>query len=150
MRHLEDLIAALRMSNSEFANALGISPSAVSDMIHGRVRKISGSVAKLIEYKYHVNPDWLQSGEGEMFLHATHDPVLHSLPARVTPFRGPLSDDECIRIFRSLPDEDRREIRSFVGWRAAIRSMIDSDPEKKSIADEVSEPSSSDRNDIQR
>ena len=150
MRHLEDLIAALRMSNSEFANVLGISPSAVSDMIHGRVRKISGSVARLIEYKYDVNPEWLQSGEGEMFLHAEHDPSRLSLPDRTSTFRWPVSDDECIRIFKSLPDEDRREIRSFVGWRAAIRSMTDSDHGKETIADEIPEPSAPDTNDIQR
>ena len=150
MRHLEDLIAVLRMSNSEFANALGISPSAVSDMIHGRVRKISGSVARLIEYKYDVNPEWLQSGEGEMFLHTEYDPAKTRLPDMTSSFRRPMSDEECIRIFRSLPDEDRREIRSFVGWRAAVRAMTDADQEKVSFEDKITEPSSPDRNDPQR
>lgn len=58
----------LNLRKNEFAAELGLTPAAVSDIMHGRVKKISGSVVELLKVKYKVNPAWLNTGEGEMFL----------------------------------------------------------------------------------
>jgi len=58
----------LNLRNKEIAEELALTPAAVSDILHGRVKKISGPVIELLRIKFNVNPDWLERGEGEMFL----------------------------------------------------------------------------------
>jgi transcriptional regulator with XRE-family HTH domain len=63
-----ELLIALKMNNSEMAESLSLTKAAVSDILHGRVKKLSGPVVELLKIKYKVNPDWLLTGEGAMFL----------------------------------------------------------------------------------
>jgi|GEM_PF-1719687 transcriptional regulator with XRE-family HTH domain len=70
------IMSALELKNKELAKELGITPAAVSDITNGRVKKISGSILIILKLKFKVNPDWLLTGEGEMFL--TSPPGSHS------------------------------------------------------------------------
>lgn len=64
----KEIIAAIGLKNKELARELGITPAAVSDIVNGRVKNISGSLLILLQLKFNINPDWLLTGEGEMFL----------------------------------------------------------------------------------
>jgi hypothetical protein len=53
---------------SQLSEEIGITKSAIYDIINGRVKKLSGTMIKLLRIQYNINPVWLQTGEGEMFL----------------------------------------------------------------------------------
>lgn len=59
--------AALKKTQEEFAEGLGIKGTSVSAWERG-VAKPSGSNLELMKLKYNVNPDFLEKNEGEMFL----------------------------------------------------------------------------------
>ena len=63
----KEIIAAIGLKNKELARELGITPAAVSDIVNGRVKNISGSLLILLQLKFNINPDWLLTGEGDMF-----------------------------------------------------------------------------------
>jgi transcriptional regulator with XRE-family HTH domain len=62
----KEIIAAIGLKNKELARELGITPAAVSDIVNGRVKNISGSLLILLQLKFNINPDWLLTGEGDM------------------------------------------------------------------------------------
>lgn len=64
----KEIINAIGLKNKELAKELGVTPAAVSDIVNGRVKKISGSLLIILEIKYKVNPTWLLTGEGKMFI----------------------------------------------------------------------------------
>jgi len=64
----KQLLDAIGASNNELADELRVTPSAISDILHGRVKKFSGPMIELLRLKHNVNPDWLLTGQGEMFL----------------------------------------------------------------------------------
>ena len=65
---LEKIRKSLKLTKSVFAESIGLSAGGYSDIISGRNKGISKPVIKAIEYCYKVNPTWLLTGEGEMFL----------------------------------------------------------------------------------
>ena len=62
------IIKILGLTNVEFAESLGLTKAAVSEIIHGRVKKPSGPLLELLKIKFNINPTWLLTGEGDMFL----------------------------------------------------------------------------------
>jgi transcriptional regulator with XRE-family HTH domain len=63
-----EILKALNMRRKDMAAALGLTPTAVSGIIHDRVKIISGPVLELLKIKFGINPTWLLTGEGDMFL----------------------------------------------------------------------------------
>jgi hypothetical protein len=55
------------MKASVMAIELNITKSAMSQILSGK-SNLSGPVVELLRLKYNINPVWLQTGEGEMFL----------------------------------------------------------------------------------
>jgi transcriptional regulator with XRE-family HTH domain len=53
---------------SQLSEEIGITKSAIYEIINGRVKKLSGTMVELLRLKYNINPDWLLTGEGKMFL----------------------------------------------------------------------------------
>lgn len=56
------------MSNTDLAAELRLTKGSISDILYGRVKQVSGPVVELLKIKFNVNPDWLLTGEGDMFL----------------------------------------------------------------------------------
>ena len=64
---IKQLRKALKLTQQEFAENIGIKRNAVANYETGRNEPI-GSVFNLICKEYNVTPDWLKNGNGEMFL----------------------------------------------------------------------------------
>lgn len=62
------MIDALGISNTDMAAELRLTKGSISDILYGRVKQVSGPVLELLKIKFDVNPAWLLTGEGEMFL----------------------------------------------------------------------------------
>ena len=58
---------ALNLSQTEFAENIGLKQGSLSDLETGRA-KIVDRIIFLICSKYNVNEMWLRTGEGKMFL----------------------------------------------------------------------------------
>lgn len=57
---------ALNLSKAKFAKALSMSNGYVAG-IELEHNKVNGRIIKLICYTFHVNENWLRTGEGDMF-----------------------------------------------------------------------------------
>lgn len=66
-------LKSIGLKKTELAIELGVTKAAVSDIIHGRVKKISGTMIELLKIKYNINPSYLLTGEGPIFLHEAND-----------------------------------------------------------------------------
>ena len=66
-RRIKELRTTVRLTQSEFAEKLGVSKRAVQEWEAER-RTPSEPVLRQIEQTFSVNPEWLRHGKGEMFL----------------------------------------------------------------------------------
>ena len=64
---LQKYLEISNLNASQLANTLSVTKNAVYNIIKGRA-KPSGPVLQLLKIKHNINPDWLLTGEGEMFL----------------------------------------------------------------------------------
>lgn len=64
---MEDVRHHLRLSKSDFAEKLGVSPSYYSQILNGK-KGLSHQKRTALFELYHVNLTWLSTGEGEMFI----------------------------------------------------------------------------------
>ena len=65
---LKKLINLMGISQKDFAESIGISPSAISEVIKGRVQSFNNETMLKIKETYNVNLHWLLTGKGEMFV----------------------------------------------------------------------------------
>jgi len=65
---LKILINYMNLSQKDFAISIGLTPSSLNDILNGRTKNISKTLVIAIRYVYNINPSWLMTGEGEMFL----------------------------------------------------------------------------------
>lgn len=70
MIYFKDIRKALKKSQAEIAEELGVTQKAVS-RYEDPEYNIPENIIKLLELKYHINREYLTSGTGEMF---TEDP----------------------------------------------------------------------------
>ena len=61
------LISTLNISKKDFAEAISLSPSNISDFLNGRLKSISTEAVSSIHKVYNISPTWLITGKGEMF-----------------------------------------------------------------------------------
>lgn len=62
---LKGLRLDAKMSKSELARQVGVSPAAVTDWENGVIRALKGENLARICQLYHVNPNWLLHGRGQ-------------------------------------------------------------------------------------
>lgn len=64
---IREIKAALGVTQPRLAEVLGVKLDRVKSLTSGKVDKLSQTEIKAIVEKVHVNPEWLATGEGEMF-----------------------------------------------------------------------------------
>ena len=58
----------MNLSQKDFAVSVGLTPSCLNDILSGRTKTLSKTLLIAIKYVYNINPAWLLTGEGEMFI----------------------------------------------------------------------------------
>ena len=66
MERIEELIKLLKMNRNRFAVGAGISTSNLARMLKGELTITEKTLQKISD-AYHVNMEWLKTGEGEVF-----------------------------------------------------------------------------------
>jgi len=64
---LKEIRKSLNLSQKEFAEKLNIQQGSYGDIERGKVG-ISSSVLKILITKFYINPIWLYTGEGKLYL----------------------------------------------------------------------------------
>lgn len=65
---LKKLLRALDIKQTSLSREIGMSESGLRGLLTGRVKSISGDALVELQQKFNVNPVWLVTGEGSMFL----------------------------------------------------------------------------------
>lgn len=73
-KRIKELRMALGISQEELAQSMGLSKSGVSNIECGN-RKVNDKHIRMLNMTYNVNPDWLRTGTGEMFLPIDNSPL---------------------------------------------------------------------------
>lgn len=68
-----ELRKALKLTQTEFGNRLGVGKTTISQIEHG-INNITEQMIKSICREFRINEEWLRTGNGEMF-QAVTDPV---------------------------------------------------------------------------
>ena len=113
---IKQLRLKLALSQDEFGQAIGLSKSGISNIESG-TRSVNGKHIRMLTMAYNVNPDWLCTGEGEMFL-----PVDNS-PLRDLQKQHNLSD-KVINIIEGFVQLPRNEQEQFI---ETLRNIIGAD-----------------------
>lgn len=113
---------ALKKSQGEFAEPLGMTTSSISNLEIGRTKPLD-SFFVLVREVYCMNEEWLKTGKGEMFSPAQKahsnesiEKAITLFAAQNTPEIGDLTDQEkrIIRMFRKLDPERKQRIIDLV------------------------------------
>ena len=68
LSRLAEVIEDSGMNKKQFAGAIGVTPSFLSEIFSGRIKRLSTSFLRVIELKRGVNPEWLKTGKGEQYI----------------------------------------------------------------------------------
>ena len=115
---VKDLRKSLNLTQAEFGNEIGITKSAIS-RIENDVAPLSDRNIQLLVEKFDVNPLWLKTGEGDMFLSIKADLV----DQLAKEYKLDDTSKELIRSFLEL-DQEQRDF--LIGW---LKNVFD--PTKK-------------------
>ncbi len=66
LERLDCLIRESGMNQKEFARLVGMSPSAITELLNGRVKKISNPFLLILFLQFGIRKQWLLTGEGAM------------------------------------------------------------------------------------
>ena len=119
INRLKELRKALDLTLKEFGQSIGISTSAYSDIEKGR-NKLTERNKNLICKAFNVNPAWLDTGMGEMFVEPKNN-LLEDLAKQYN-----LDDfgKNIILAYAELGENERKAVKKF------IRSIIEARPSK--------------------
>lgn len=103
-KRIKELRKALKLTQQGFADALNISKSTIEAYEYRNVTVTDRTVNDICRV-FHVNEDWLRSGEGEMFLAPTREAEIAEMAARM--FKAEDSDYrfQLERILNTVDDE---------------------------------------------
>lgn len=82
-KRIIEIIKVLGITQKEFAECIGISAGGLTEYIKGRSKDLVSSIVANIVINYNINPEWLLTGKGDMFLpiSSTKEPIVNEIPA---------------------------------------------------------------------
>ncbi len=92
------------LSQQKFAETLGVSLHNIADLERGKTKKPNKFLLQQLERKFHINPHWLLTGEGEMYKESSTQTDRESIEVEilsVRPSAGARSNLEAIDLFDS-------------------------------------------------
>jgi transcriptional regulator with XRE-family HTH domain len=105
---LDFLLSNLNVKRQEFANRVGFSLSYVALLLNGTKKTPSDRFFDAVAREFSVNPEWLRSGKGEVYL----VPGLSLVPP----------DAEILARYRLLPAEDQAIVEKIIN-SLLVKSM---------------------------
>ena len=64
IKRLQKICDESGLSNRQFSMSLGYAPSVIQEIYSKRIKVLSKSTILILELKYGVNPEWLETGKG--------------------------------------------------------------------------------------
>ena len=105
--HIKELRKFFGLTQSEFGESIGVSRDVVGNLELGRVEP-SELIIKMICKTYHINREWLETGQGEMLVEQTRDERIAAFVGQALSDEGDEFKRDLIGLLAAL-DED--------GWR---------------------------------
>jgi transcriptional regulator with XRE-family HTH domain len=115
---LEFLISSLNVKRQEFADRVGFSLSYVALLLNGTKKTPSDRFFDAVAREFSVNPEWLRSGKGDVYL----VPGLSLVP----------SEAEILARYKLLPAEDQAIIEKIIN-SLIIKSQGEEHSAKKQL-----------------
>lgn len=114
-KRLKTLLNELVVSQSEFAKNVGITTSALSQIINDRVAPHFSTIKKMVLAYPQINETWLATGKGEMFkLTITNQPASRNVTAAVESSSDNYLDLMDDKGLDQLSKDDFKELIKFV------------------------------------
>lgn len=112
---ISELIDALKMSKTAFAEKLNVSQAFISQVCSGQKKPSDRTVSDICT-KFNVNEQWLRSGEGPMFVEMTRDEVINQYLGELVKSTDPEIDFQkrFVRALAQLSIDEWKMIESFV------------------------------------
>ncbi|MBE7439101.1 MAG: helix-turn-helix domain-containing protein [Spirochaetales bacterium] len=98
---LDELRKARGLNQREFARAIGLHPSSITDFKKGRSKSFSQDTITRIIKEFGVNAHWLLTGEGPMFL--DREPDADPPPRRLPYQKPPRPESWSMRLYGKIP-----------------------------------------------
>jgi transcriptional regulator with XRE-family HTH domain len=114
------IIKENHLKQKELAALIGVTESYISTLLSGRNKKISNSVANLIEEKLGYNAQWLLFGTGEKLKQISKNPNLSEEHRRA------------IMQLEKMPDDQIKAVLAFIDSLEKIESAFS---DKENLAD---------------
>ena len=102
--HIKELRKFFGLTQSEFGESIGVSRDVVGNLELGRVEP-SELIIKMICKTYHVNREWLETGQGEMLVEQTRDEHIAAFVGQALSDEGDEFKRDLIGLLAAL-DED--------------------------------------------
>ncbi|MES0491961.1 MAG: helix-turn-helix transcriptional regulator [Leptospirales bacterium] len=64
---LSQIIEDSGLNRRKFAESIGVSPPTISEIFNNKIHSLSGTITKILELKYGINPIWLETGSGSHY-----------------------------------------------------------------------------------
>lgn len=106
---IKQIRKSLNIDQQTFGNLIGLAPTTISSIETG-YRQLSDRNINIICDTFNVNPNWLRTGEGKMFL-STDASLLDSLQKK---YNLSLTERELVERYISLSPSDREKFTSIL------------------------------------
>lgn len=97
---LREIMKAVSLKQIPFADKIGVSQGALSNVLHGRSKGLSQDTIARLLTELNVNPTWLLTGEGAMFIEK--DPEAEP-PQRLPYQKPPRPESWGLRLYGTVP-----------------------------------------------
>lgn len=105
---------ALKLTQKEMGDAIGISNSGISNIEKG-LRNVTEKHIRLLSVAFSINETWLRTGEGEMFVRSSPAPF----DALVKELGVTSNEKQLLKVFLSFSPDERAQAISFAQQFAA-------------------------------